>query len=85
MSGSIKRLKQSGKWKGQTKLSKHGSGRVRRILSPFCVTKHSSGTIPLWGELTAPGGSRHEKGHGGSGSHAQHVDCCRPSHPDGGG
>ena len=30
--GSIKRLKQSGKWKGQTKLSKHGSGRVRRIL-----------------------------------------------------
>ena len=26
-------VKQSGKWKGQTKLSKHGSGRVRRILS----------------------------------------------------
>ncbi len=25
-------VKQSGKWKGQTKLSKHGSGRVRRIL-----------------------------------------------------
>ena len=25
-------IKQSGKWKGQTKLSKHGSGRVRRIL-----------------------------------------------------
>jgi len=26
-------VKQSGKWKGQTKLSKHGSGRVRRMLS----------------------------------------------------
>jgi transposase len=25
-------IKQSGKWKGQTKLSKHGRGRVRRIL-----------------------------------------------------
>src|SRR5260221_5346111 len=25
-------VKQSGKWKGQTKLSKRGSGRVRRIL-----------------------------------------------------
>ena len=25
-------VKQCGKWKGQTKLSKHGSGRVRRIL-----------------------------------------------------
>ncbi len=25
-------VKQSGKWKGQSKLSKHGSGRVRRIL-----------------------------------------------------
>lgn len=25
-------VKQSGKWQGQTKLSKHGSGRVRRIL-----------------------------------------------------
>jgi len=25
-------IKQSGKWKGQTKLAKHGSGRVRRIL-----------------------------------------------------
>lgn len=25
-------VKQSGKWKGQTKLSKHGSGRLRRIL-----------------------------------------------------
>src|SRR6266849_5934133 len=25
-------VKQSGKWKGQTKLSKHGSGRMRRIL-----------------------------------------------------
>jgi transposase len=25
-------VKQSGKWRGQTKLSKRGSGRVRRIL-----------------------------------------------------
>src|SRR5260370_41323337 len=51
---------------------------------PGCVTKHSPGNIPLWGLLPAPGGSGHEKGHGGSGSHAQNVECRRPSHPDGG-
>src|SRR5258708_29884352 len=48
------------------------------------VTKPSPGNIPLWGLLPAPGGSGHEKGHGGRGSDAQNVDCRRPSHPDGG-
>src|SRR5713226_2415456 len=77
-------VKQSGKWKGQTKLSKHGSGRVRRILYLAARREHSPGTIPLWGVLPAPGGAWDEKGHGGGGGDAQNVDCGRPSDPDGG-
>src|SRR6266566_7496826 len=51
---------------------------------PGRVAEHSPGNISLWGFLPAPGGAFHEKGHGGGGSHAQHVDCRRPSDPDGG-
>jgi hypothetical protein len=77
-------VKQSGKWKGQTKLSKHGSGRVRRILYLAALRSIHLQASPFGAGLSAPGGSWHEKGHGGSGSHAQNVDCRRPSDPDGG-
>src|SRR6266487_3638373 len=46
------------------------------------VAQHSPGSLSLWGVLPAPGGSWDEKGHGSSGSHAQNVDCRRPSDPD---
>ena len=39
--------KQSGKWKGQTKLSKHGSGRVRRILYLAALRSIHLETSPL--------------------------------------
>jgi hypothetical protein len=77
-------VKQSGKWKGQTKLSKHGSGRVRRILYLAALRSIHLETSPFGAGLSAPGGSRHEQGHGGRGSDAQNVDCCRPSDPDAG-
>jgi transposase len=49
-------VKQSGKWKGQTKLSKRGSGRLRRILYMAAVR-----CIRLWGLLSALSRSRHER------------------------
>jgi Transposase IS116/IS110/IS902 family len=79
--GSIKRLKQSGKWKGQTKLSKHGSGRVRRILY-LAALRSIHQEHPLWGFLSAFDGSGDEKGHGWSGSHAQNGECRCPFDPD---
>ncbi len=77
-------IKQSGKWKGQTKLSKHGSGRVRRILYLAALRSIHLETSPFgayYRRLVARG---MKKGYGGRGSDAQNVDCRRPSHPDGG-
>jgi hypothetical protein len=56
-------VKQSGKWKEQTKLSKHGSGRVRRILY-LAALRSIHQEHPLWGFLSAFGGSWDEKGYG---------------------
>ena len=48
-------IKQSGKWKGQVKLSKRGSGRLRRILAPFGSQEHSLANFSLWTLLSSPG------------------------------
>jgi transposase len=48
-------VKQSGKWKGETKLSKRGSGRLRRILAPFGSQEHSLAHFSLWPLLSSPG------------------------------
>jgi transposase len=75
-------VKQSGKWKGQTKLSKRGSGHVRRILSPFRSKAHSSTYFSLWHVLPSSGGPRFEKRNGCYRGHAQTADRRRPSHPN---
>jgi transposase len=68
------KVKESGKWKGHVKLSKQGSGRIRRVLAPFSTAQRPFGRVCLWGVLSSPGGTRDEKGEGVDGSHAQNAD-----------
>src|SRR5207245_3202539 len=51
-------VKQSGKWKGQTKLSKRGSGRLRRILymaTVRCIRLKDSAFEAYYHRLVARG------------------------------
>jgi len=51
-------VKQSGKWKGQVKLSKHGSGRLRRVLSMTavrCLKRPDSAFAAYYRRLVARG------------------------------
>jgi len=53
-------IKESGQWKGKAKLSKRGSGWVRRVLALFGAPKYSLGGIRFWRLLPSFGaaGSR---------------------------
>jgi transposase len=53
-------VKQSGKWKGQTRLSKRGSGRLRRVLAPFCRALGTPPRVSLWSLLPSSDRSWHE-------------------------
>jgi len=68
-------VKESGKWRGQTKLSKRGSGRLRRILYPGLAPQRPFGRIGLWGLLSPSGGTWDEKGQGLDGGHEENADC----------
>jgi transposase len=41
-------IKESGQWKGKAKLSKRGSGLLRRVLALFGDWEYSLGGIPFW-------------------------------------
>ncbi len=41
-------IKESGQWKGKAKLSKHGSGLVRRVLALFGHAKYSLAGVCFW-------------------------------------
>ncbi len=48
-------IKESGQWKGKAKLSKHGSGLVRRVLALFGAPKYSPGGVRFWRLLPSSG------------------------------
>jgi Transposase IS116/IS110/IS902 family len=68
-------VKQSGKWKGQAKLSKRGSGRLRRILAPFSHPPHAPTCIRLWSLLSSVSRPGQEKARCHDGRDAQDADC----------
>jgi len=76
------RVRQSGKWKGQTKLSKRGSGRLRRIVYLAAWRCIRARTSPFGIYYQRMPRSWHEKGDGCSRCDAQVADRCCPSHPD---
>ena len=82
--GSIKRLKQKREMEraDQAVLARQRPSAPHTV--PGRVMEHASGSLPLWGFLSAFGGSWDEKGHGGSGSHAQNGECRCPFDPDAG-
>jgi transposase len=48
-------VKESGKWKGQAKLSKRGSGRLRRMLYLAAVRSIRRKRVAFWSLLSSPG------------------------------
>jgi transposase len=50
-------IKESGHRIGKAKLSKRGSGLLRRVLAPFCLAQHSHGRLRFWGLLSSLGGT----------------------------
>ena len=78
MEAWISRSRESGVWKGRAKLSKRGSGLLRRMLAPFSTSQYSPGRLGLWRLLSSFGRARSEVWLGLDGRHAQNAGCRRP-------
>ena len=79
-------IKESGKWKGKANLSKHGSGLLRRMLSPFSSAQHSPGRLGFRNLLSPPGRAWPQERFGPDGSHAQNAGSgCSLTHAREGG
>ena len=63
-------IKESGLWKGKAKLSKRGSGLLRRMLYMAALRSISDDRFGFWDLLSALGGARSQKGISSDGRHA---------------
>jgi len=74
-------IKESGQWKGKAKLSKHGSGLVRRVLALFGAPKYSLGRVCFWRLLPSFGAAGPQERISLDGSDAQNAGGrCPPAH-----
>jgi transposase len=71
-------IKESGLWKGKAKLSKRGSGLVRRMLYMAALRSISDDRFGLWRLLSAPGGAWSQERLGSDGRHAQNAGGSSP-------
>lgn len=71
-------IKESGVWKGRAKLSKRGSGLLRRMLASFSPSQYSPTRLGLWGLLSSFGRSRSQERFSLDGCYAQNAGRLRP-------
>jgi transposase len=78
-------IKESGQWKGKAKLSKRGSGLVRRVLALFGDPKYSPGGVPFWCLLPSFGAAGPQERLRLDGCDAQNAGgCCSSAQTCGG-
>lgn len=71
--GMDSEIKESGMWKGKAKLSKRGSGLLRRMLYMAALRSIHEARLSLWSLLSAPGGAWSKVWLGPDSCHAQNV------------